>query len=75
MVTICLSKNYDYWNNYNCLFTLVEHFLFTNMIVFGFGHDKKPLLKGTNKYKIGFQKIDLKQPDAYSKVKTELNKW
>ncbi|NEW84913.1 MAG: hypothetical protein GZ094_21450, partial [Mariniphaga sp.] len=27
------------------------------MVVFGFGRDKKPLLKGTNKYKIGFQKI------------------
>jgi len=39
------------------------------MIVYGFSRDKKPLLKGTNKYKIGFQKIDLNQPDAYSKVK------
>jgi len=44
------------------------------MIVYGFGRDKKPLLKGIKKYKIGFQKIDLNQPDANSKVKTELNK-
>ena len=45
------------------------------MVVFGFGRDKKPLLKGNNKYKIGFQKVNLNERDAYSKVTVQIKKW
>jgi hypothetical protein len=46
------------------------------MMVFGFGRNMgQPLLKGPNKYKIGFVEINPIRPDAYSRVQSEIERW